>query len=88
MSDEDYGYAIACEVLERGTQVLSADGVAIGKVRSVSNAPEAQIFDGITIDTAAGRRFLDAPEVDRIYERAVITTFVAADADQYLQPAR
>lgn len=88
MSDEDYGYAIACEVLQKGTPVMAADGQQIGVVKSVSIAAEAGIFDGITIDTDAGRRFLDAPEVERIYERAVVTTFPAAEVEQHLQQPR
>lgn len=85
MSDEDYGHAIGFEVLRRGTPVISADGVQIGTVRRVSNAVRDRLFDGITIDTPGGQRFLDAPEVERIYERAVVTTFPAAETDEHLQ---
>lgn len=84
MSD-DYGHAIGFEVLRRGTPVITSDGVEIGTTRRVSNAVRERIFDGLTIDTPAGQRFLDAPEVERIYERAVITTFPAAEAEQHLQ---
>jgi hypothetical protein len=84
LSDDEYGHAIGFEVLRRGTPVMSADGVEIGKVRRVSNAVRDRLFDGITIDTPAGQRFLDAPEVERIYERAVVTNFPAAETDQHL----
>lgn len=84
MSD-DYGHAIGFEVLRRGTPVISSDGVQIGTVRRVSNAIRERIFDGLTIDTPDGQRFLDAPEVERIFERAVVTTFPAAEAATYLQ---
>lgn len=84
MSDE-YGHAIGFEVLRRGTPVISSDGVQIGTVRRVSNAIRERIFDGLTIDTPQGQRFLDAPEVERIFERAVVTTFPAAEAAAYLQ---
>ena len=47
--------------------------------RVLDNARE-HIFDGIVIDTPAGRRFVDAPEVARIYERAVILTITAEEA--------
>lgn len=84
MTDEDYGHAIGFEVVRRGTPVISADGQQLGTVRRVSIAVRERIFDGITIDTPSGQRFLDAPEVERIYERAVLTNFAAADAERYL----
>jgi hypothetical protein len=83
VSDE-YGHAIGFQVLRRGTPVLSADGVTLGTVRRTSNAVRERIFDGLVIDTPDGQRFLDAPEVERIYERAVLTTFPAADAANHL----
>ena len=43
------------------------------------NARE-HIFDGIVIDTPDGRRFVDAPEVARIFERAVVLTITADEA--------
>jgi hypothetical protein len=38
------------------------------------------------IDTANGKRFVDAPEVARIAERGVTVTFAAAEADGHLAP--
>jgi hypothetical protein len=64
--------------------VRSADGVELGKVRRVEDETRSHIFDGIMMDTPIGRRFLDAPEVAHIAERAVTTTFPAAEADQHL----
>jgi hypothetical protein len=77
---EDYGDAIGYKVLKRGTSVRSSDGVEIGTVRRVQDNAREHIFDGIVIDTADGRRFVDAPEVARIYERAVVLTITAEDA--------
>lgn len=85
MSDDDYGHAIGFEVLRRGTPVIASDGVQIGTVRRVSSAVRERLFDGVTIDTPDGQRFLDAPEVERIYERAVVTTFPSVEADEHLQ---
>jgi hypothetical protein len=81
---EDDGHAISFKVLRRGTPVLSADGVELGKVRRVQEAKRENIFDGIVIDTHNGLRFLDAPEVARIAELAVTATFDAAEADDRL----
>jgi hypothetical protein len=81
---DDDGVAISYKVLRRGTPVRSADGRQLGTVRRVHEAKRENIFDGIDVDTAAGVRFLDAPEVARIAERWVTTTFPAAEADQHL----
>jgi hypothetical protein len=80
----DDGHAISYQALRRGTVVRSADGVELGKVRRIEEEARSHIFDGIVIDTPDGRRFLDAPEVAHIAERAVTTTFPAAEAGQYL----
>ncbi|HWH92791.1 MAG TPA: hypothetical protein VNT03_02925 [Baekduia sp.] len=83
MTDDD-GSAISFQVLRRGTPVRSADGVQLGTVRRVHEAKREHIFDGIDVDTPDGARFLDAPEVARIAERAVTTTFPAAEKDAHL----
>jgi hypothetical protein len=83
VSDDD-GHAISYKVLRRGTPVVSADGERLGTVRRVHEAKRENIFDGIDVDTPKGVRFIDAPEVRRIAERAVTTTFPAAEADQHL----
>ncbi|MDX6655303.1 MAG: hypothetical protein QOH62_96 [Solirubrobacteraceae bacterium] len=80
----DDGHAISYQALRRGTVVRSSDGVELGKVRRTEEETRSHIFDGIVVDTPRGRRFLDAPEVAHIAERAVITTFPAAEADRYL----
>ena len=77
---QDDGHAIGYKVLKRGTPVRSADGVEIGTVRRVQDNAREHIFDGIVIDTPAGRRFVDAPEVARIFERAVVLTIDAEAA--------
>ena len=80
----DDGHAISYQALRRGTVVRSSDGVELGKVRRVEEETRSHIFDGIVMDTPDGRRFLDAPEVAHIAERAVTTTFTAAEAGQHL----
>ena len=76
----DDGHAIGYKILRRGTPVRSADGQEIGTVRRVLDNAREHIFDGIVIDTPAGQRFVDAPEVARIYERVVVLTISAAEA--------
>jgi hypothetical protein len=81
---EDDGHAISYHVVRRGTPVRSSDGVELGTVRRVNEARREHIFDGIVVDTANGKRFVDAPEVARIAERAVTVTFTADEAEQHL----
>ena len=80
MADDDDGHAIGYKVLRRGTPVRSSDHVQVGTVRRVQDNAREHIFDGIVIDTPAGRRFVDAPEVARIFERAVVLTITAEEA--------
>lgn len=77
---DDDGHAIGYKVLARGTPVRSSDGVQVGTVRRVQENVREHIFDGIVIDTPDGRRFVDAPEVARIFERAVVLTITAEEA--------
>jgi hypothetical protein len=81
----DDGHAISFKVLRRGTPVMSADGIELGTVRRVQEAKRENIFDGIVMDTREGLRFVDAPEVSRIAERAVTVNFSAAEADEHVQ---
>ena len=77
---DDYGHAIGYKVVARGTPVLGSDGEQVGTVRRVQDNAREHIFDGIVIDTPDGRRFVDAPEVARIFERAVVLTISADEA--------
>ena len=77
---DDYGHAIGYKVLARGTPVRSSDGIEVGTVRRVQDNAREHIFDGIVIDTPSGRRFVDAPEVARIFERTVVLTITADEA--------
>ena len=78
-SDED-GHAISYKVLERGTAVHASDGTEVGAVREVLENVAEHIFDGLVIDTPAGQRFVDAPEIARIAQRTVVLTLDAEGA--------
>jgi len=71
MSHSDDGHAISYKVLERGTPVYASDGAPVGTVREVLENVAEHIFDGLVIDTPAGERFVDAPEIARIAELRV-----------------
>ena len=85
MTDDD-GHAISYKVLPRGTPVRSADGIQVGTVRRVQENARENIFDGIVLDTREGKRFVDAPEVARIAERAVTLTITAEEARELPVP--
>lgn len=78
--DPDDGYAISYKVLEHGTPVVDRDGGEVGVVREVLENKAEHIFDGLVLDTPAGQRFVDAPEVARIAERRVTLTLDAEGA--------
>jgi hypothetical protein len=84
----DDGAAISYKVLASGTEVRSADGQVVGRVSRVLENPREHIFDGIVIDTSRGERFVDAPEVGRIAERAVTLTLSAGEAEALPEPDR
>ena len=77
---DDPGHAIGYKVLPRGTPVVSSDGEQVGTVRRVLDNAREHIFDGIVIETAEGRRFVDAPEVARITMARVTLSIDAAEA--------
>jgi hypothetical protein len=83
---EDDGHAISFKVLKRGTPVRSSDGVQVGTVRRAQETGREHIFDGIVIDTKGGKRFVDAPEVGRIAERAVTLTITADEVSELSVP--
>ncbi len=63
--------------LAEGTPVLSSDGRELGTVEHVLADPDADIFDGVVLDTSAlpgGHRFVDAAQIEEIYERGVVLT--------------
>jgi uncharacterized protein YrrD len=81
---DDLGAPLSYLVLETGVPVYSKDGERLGRVTRVLSAPEANLFDGIIVDTKAGpggHRFVDAPEVGEIYERGVVLTIDAAEVE-------
>ena len=71
----DHGAPGSYLTLSPGTDVVSSDGETVGKVEHVLADEGTEIFDGLVIDVRlgpGGLRFVDAPEVDEIFERAVV----------------
>ena len=68
---DDAGDPIGYQILGTGVPVVATDGVTIGTVGAVLDNAREHIFDGIVVDTDGGKVFVDAPEVQRIFERRV-----------------
>jgi hypothetical protein len=71
---QDCGSPIAYLVLQPGTAVYTSGRERIGTVEQVLFVPEEDVFDGIVVQTGDGARFVDASDVDGIFERCVITS--------------
>jgi hypothetical protein len=83
----DLGAPASYLTLSDGTAVYGSDGGQAGTVEHTLAAAEEDIFDGIVLDTPHGRRFVDAPEVQEIYERGVVLTIPAADVAALPEPS-
>jgi hypothetical protein len=83
---DDKGDPIAYTVLSEDTPVYSSDGVKLGQVRRVLADTEADIFDGLIVDTRDGDRFVDAPNVAEIYQRAVVLSLSSDDSQHMPEP--
>jgi hypothetical protein len=88
--DGDAAVHAACTqymVLEPGTPVYTSDGTRIGVVKRVLADVETDIFDGIIVDTADwDDRFVDAPNVDELYENAVVLKLSLDEARHMPEP--
>src|SRR6187401_1815779 len=72
---EDLGEPSSYLALGKGTAVYSSDGEKVGEVEHVLAVPEDDIFDGIVLDTSVlpgGHRFVDAEQVEEIFDRGVL----------------
>jgi hypothetical protein len=86
----DYGAPRSYLQTDLGIDVVSADGERVGALEHVLADEQADIFDGIVIDVTAGpggHRFVDAPEVDEFFERAVVLKLAAADVVKLHEPS-
>jgi hypothetical protein len=83
----DDGHAISWQVLAKGTPVRAADGTEVGRVRRAQGTGREHLFDGIVIDlSSGGRRFVDAPEVARLAERAVTLSISPEEVEALPEP--
>ena len=85
----DLGEPTSYLELPEGVPVLTADGEAIGTVAHVLADADADIFDGVVIDTSrgpGGHRFADATQIDGLYTGGAVLTLDAAAAERLPEP--
>jgi hypothetical protein len=86
----DLGEPASYLTLADGTAVLTSDGTEIGRIEHVLADADADVFDGIIIDTSAGpggHRFADASQVSEIYDGGVVLTLDDAAAAELPEPS-
>lgn len=76
----DRGHPISYRVLAKGTRVETADGQEFGRVKRVLEVRAKDVFDGVVVKTPDGDRFVDADEIDRLYENAMVLNLSAEAA--------
>lgn len=68
----DDGLAVHYATIAPGTSIYGSDDLEVGKVLRVLDNHREHILDGIVFEDAGGEvRFVDGPEVQRTFERAV-----------------
>ena len=79
MSESD-AHPIAYTALQPGTPVQTSDGQQFATVQAVLVDEKVSVFDGIVVETADGKRFVDADQIGPIYTTYVRTTLSADQA--------
>ena len=67
-------HPIAYTALGQGTPVQTSEGRPFATVKAVLVDEKVSVFDGITVQTAEGVRFIDADHIGTIYNTRVCTT--------------
>jgi uncharacterized protein YrrD len=76
--------------IEDGLPVFASDGTQIGAVEHVLADEDADIFEGLVIDTRlgpGGHRFVDVSQIAEIRERGVVLALDAAAAERLPEPS-
>ncbi len=62
----DKGRPISYRGLKVGTSVVSSTGTEFGTVHHVLEIPDLDLFDGISVETRQGLRFVDRDQITEI----------------------
>ncbi len=85
----DLGQPSSYLSLSKGAECYTCDGEKVGKVEHVLAVPEDDIFDGIVLDTSVlpgGHRFVDAEQVEEIFDRGVLLKIDRQVAENLPEP--
>lgn len=83
----DDGIAVHYTTVRRGTAIYGSEGELVGQVQKILDNHREHILDGIVFeDTEGTTRFVDGPEVQRTFERAVELNISAAAARELGPP--
>ena len=85
----EYGEPTSYLEVEEGCDVVSSDGEKVGTVQHVLADEQADVFDGVVIDTRlgpGGLHFVDAPQVSECRERAVLLAVAASEVPGLPKP--
>ena len=80
------GEPISYLALEVGTPVLSSTGKEFGTVHHVLQLPEFDLFDGISVKTSHGLRFVDRDQITEITATMVRCSLSDAEAEALPAP--
>jgi uncharacterized protein YrrD len=86
----DLGQPVAYQLLKPGTPVYSSDEDRVGTVSHVLAAPDLDVFDGIVIgehELGEEHRFVDADDVQEIFEHGVMLRLDRAACEQLPKPS-
>ena len=86
----DLGQPSSYLSLGKDTECYSCDGEKVGKVEHILAVPEEDIFDGIVLDTSVlpgGHRFVDAEQVEEIFDRGVLLKIDRRAAEDLPEPS-
>jgi hypothetical protein len=83
----DEGRAISYEALAVGTPVVTLAGAEFGKVHHVLQIPELDLFDGISVTTHHGLRFVDRDQITEITTTVVRCALTDAEAASLPTPS-
>ena len=76
----DKGRPISYVALAVGTPVMSASGTVFGEVHHVLQIPDLDLFDGISVTTEHGLRFVDRDQIIEITTTVVCCALTDSEA--------
>lgn len=85
----DLGAPVSYLTLAAGTPALSSDGRKVGTVEHVLADADADVFDGVVIDSRLGPggwRFVDADQIASLHEKGIRLRLDARDAERLPEP--